>query len=388
MPTAVLDLDLKRLPREIKGLDGYSKAFTLCRIGQKPVGSTMLPVINGVIRTEEVYEELLDTAGHHLATGWLEDFCEKSGLPAESRSYSLVTIAICTRNRTADLKECLDALSRLPDDVQEILVIDNCPSTNDTQNLVAGYSGVRYVCELKPGLNNARNRALAEATHDIVAFTDDDARPDAGWLRALAPHFDHPLVGAVTGLTLPAELETEAQEVFETFSSFSKGFQRKTYDADSGSPLTSGRIGAGANMALRKSVLQTVGPFDAALDAGTPTQSGGDHEYFFRLLKKGHRIVYEPEALSWHRHSRTGKELQATLKGYGTGVYAFWTKALIVDKEFSVFRFSYSWFIHEQLPNLIKAVLQRPNTKPFTLILYELAGCIAGPWAYLRSRRQ
>ena len=103
--------------------------------------------------------------------------------------FPSATIAICTRNRTDDLRRCLDALIKLPNDGQEILVIDNAPSNDDTLKLVEDYSKVRYVREPRPGLNIARNRALKEASNEIVAFTDDDAVPDQLWLRGLLKNY-------------------------------------------------------------------------------------------------------------------------------------------------------------------------------------------------------
>jgi glycosyltransferase involved in cell wall biosynthesis len=285
------------------------------------------------------------------------------------------------------LRRCLNALIKLPDDGQEILVIDNCPSTDETYQLVAAYTGVRYIRELRPGLNVARNRALQEAQHEVVAFTDDDAVPDTTWLRALLKNFDNPLVLCVTGLTMPLELETEAQEAFEKYNSFNKGFTKKLYSSIKNNPLATGGVGAGANMALRKSVQQEVGFFDEALDAGTLTQSGGDHEFFARILLAGFYIVYEPEALSWHRHRRTWRETRKAIEGYGTGVYAFWTRTLFVEREFSIVRFPWDWFMDEQLPKLVRAIIRRPNAQSLSLVLAELRGCYMGPWAYFLSRR-
>ncbi len=51
-----------------------------------------------------------------------------------------------------------------------------------------------------------------------------------------------------------------------------------------------------------------------------PTQSGGDHEFFARILLAGFYIVYEPEGLSWHRHRRTWEETHKAIQGYGTGL--------------------------------------------------------------------
>jgi hypothetical protein len=135
-------------------------------------------------------------------------------------------------------------------------------------------------------------------------------------------------------------------------------------------------------------VQQLVGLFDEALDAGTPTESGGDHEFFARILLTGYRIVYEPDALSWHRHRRTWKETKKAIRGYGIGVYAFWTRLLIREKELGILKLPYNWFIKAQLPNVVKSTLGRPGSQPLSLLLAELQGCLLGPWKYLLSRRR
>jgi len=82
-------------------------------------------------------------------------------------------------------------------------VVDNCPADTTTASLVAGYPEIEYVLEPRPGLDTARNRGLHAATGEIIAFTDDDAQVEEGWLDALRANFDDPLVAVVTGLTLP-----------------------------------------------------------------------------------------------------------------------------------------------------------------------------------------
>jgi len=221
-----------------------------------------------------------------------------------------------------------------------------------------------------------------------VAFTDDDAIVDREWLAALVRNFDDPRVLCVTGLTMPVELETEAQELFEAYSPFGRGFERRVFDAVRSSPLAVGRVGAGANMALRRSALDLVGEFDEALDGGTPTRSGGDHEMFSRILAAGFRIVYDPAALSWHRHRRSMEELRETLRGYGTGVYAMWTRALVEGREYGVFKQAAAWLRYGQVPELARALAGRPRRMPLSLLAAEWRGCLAGPFAYLASRRQ
>jgi glycosyltransferase involved in cell wall biosynthesis len=388
MATAIFDLDLQQLPSKLTIADEYDQVFVLFRLKGKPVGRIWVPVINNQITETELRDAAIETVGSNLWEYWLHNYLAWDETPITRIRLPLATVAVCTRDRPDDVHRCLTALQQLPDDGQELLVIDNCPSSDATQQVVERFAGVRYVREERPGLNVARNRALREAKHDIVAFTDDDAAPDPAWLRSLLQNFDDSMVLCVTGLVMPLELETEAQEWFERYSSFSKGFKRQIFESTKQNPLATGRVGAGASMALRKQVLQWVGPFDEHLDAGTPTCSGGDHELFARILMQGYRIVYDPAALSWHRHRRTWEELQRALYGYGVGVYAFWTRMLLIEKEWTMLKIALDWLRCDQIPHLYRSLLKQPGSVPLDLIMAELSGCLNGPSAYLKSRQR
>jgi len=388
VPTAVLDLDFQQLPPAITVPERYDRALILTRLRGHPVGQAILPVVNGRISGLELRDALMDAAGWTLWERWLHDWLGWEGARATNATPPTAAVAVCTRDRPKDLRRCLEAIMRLPDDGQEVLVVDNCPSTETTRCLVESYGRVRYVREERPGLDIARNRALREARHEVVAFIDDDAAPDPGWLRALLRNFDDRRVLCVTGLTMPLELETEAQEWFERHSTFSRGFRRAVFERFNLNPMAAGRVGTGANMALRRSVIELVGPFDEVLDVGTPTHSGGDNEMFSRIVAAGYRIVYDPTALSWHRHRRTWEEVRRAFYGYGVGVYAAWTRSLLVEGEPGGLKLAWRWLRHGQLPVLVHSLLKRPNSMPLNLILAELRGCAVGPWAYLSSRKQ
>jgi GT2 family glycosyltransferase len=388
MATAVLDLDLQDLPSEISDLDRYTHAFILIRFKGCPVGKATLPVFNGRISGTDLKPALIDAAGDVLWEKWLHDYLNWDETDTPGYTPPTATVAVCTRDRPEDLKRCLDALMRLPDDGQEFLVIDNCPATDETQHLVEHYPKVRYVREDVPGSSAARNRALREASHEIVAFTDDDAAPDAGWLRALMRNFANPRVLCVTGQVMPLELENDAQEWFEQYSPLGRGFRRVVFDGAHCDRFRVAPVGVSANMALRRSLLDSVGAFDEVLGVGTPTRCGEDHDLFSRILANGYQIVYDPTALSWHRHRRTWEDMSKTLYGYGVGVYAFWTRSLVVERELGVLQMPWGWFLFEQLPNLIRSVLKRPGSTPTDLLLAELRGCLNGVSAYFSSRKQ
>jgi glycosyltransferase involved in cell wall biosynthesis len=389
MATKILDLELSDTKKTIRVDARYDAAYVVLRAGAKPIAIEHARVCDGLLDLGALKKKVL---AKHRKTIWTQyvarKMCAESGdRPKISKPGVSATVAVCTRERPEDLKMCLDALMRLVDDGQEYLIVDNAPVTHATRHLVAKYPRARYVCQPLVGLDRARNMALQEARHDIVAFCDDDAVPDAGWLRALCSGFCDPLVLGVTGLTLPYELETRAQEWFERYAGFSKGLTRKKFDGARHNVLNVGQIGAGANMALRRSVIDLIGPFDEALDCGTLTRSGGDHDMFSRILKRGYRIVYEPVAINRHRHRRTWKELRNTIYGYGVGVYARLAKQLMIEGEPGALAIGWAWFRYDQLPDLLRSVRCDKKRKPLDLLLAELAGCAAGPWCYARARR-
>jgi glycosyltransferase involved in cell wall biosynthesis len=384
MPTAVLQVDASRLPPRLEVPEGYQRALILVWWRTTPVGQVDLPVRRGVVAGDELRQAVIATAGGRIAECRLAEFL---GLDAPERETTPpATVAVCTRDRPEDLGRCLAAIAGLVDDGHEILVVDSASASDATRQIAERHPGVRYLREERPGLDRARNRAIREARHEIVAFTDDDATPDRGWLPALALGFRDPRTLCVTGLTLPLELETPAQEWFERTNGFGRGYRPAVHDGIGCDPFFVHRVGAGVNMALRRSVLDLVGPFDDALDAGTPTRSGGDHDMFTRVLAAGYRIEYRPTAVNWHRHRRGWDELKAAIYGYGVGVYGYLTGRLLDGEARAVV--VALWWLPWQLAALGRGLLRRPGSMPPELMWAELRGCVAGPAAYVRSRRR
>jgi GT2 family glycosyltransferase len=388
MATKVLDLEFTALPEQVTGLTGYEAALCLIRYHRKPVTRIQIPVRNDCITGADLREALLKSALPELCEGWFDWLLGRDPVDPASAPLPQTTVAVCTRDRPEDLRQCLESLQRLPDDGQEILVIDNCPSTDAAERLACEYRRCRYVRENRPGLNFARNRALREATGAVIAFIDDDAVAEPCWLRAVLSGFEDPLVMAVTGPIMPLELETEAQELFEQMGGLFRGFRRCRYSLDTHNPLAGGSAGSGANMAVRRELIEKVGLFDEALDAGTVTRSGGDTEMLTRILSAGFEIVYQPDALNWHRHRRTRQELKAAVYGYGVGLYAAWTHRLFAGKEWAVLKAAWSRSWRLQAPRILSSLLRRPGAWPLDLALAELWGTFAGPFAYWRARHR
>jgi hypothetical protein len=249
MATAVVQLELNSRRNDLLVPGSYARALVLLRWAGRPVGQLVLPVTGGRIALAVVQDALTRSATWNVWAAWLHDSLGWD--EAETRSPApRATVAVCTRNRPLDLSRSLEAIAALPDDGQDVIVVDNNSSDGSTADVVARWPKARYIRHADGGLNAARNRAVREARQPIVAFTDDDAFVDPGWLRALTRDFENPLVLCATGLTMPVELETEAQELFERYSPFSRSFRRRVFDGASMNPMAVGPVGAGANMAV------------------------------------------------------------------------------------------------------------------------------------------
>jgi len=331
---------------------------------------------------------LADRLGHEMPAAddlaTIPRSCPRHQDPPAAR----VTVAVCTRNRAPQLAACLDALIALdyPAPLLDIVVVDNAPRDSSTRDLVAAYPAIRYVCEPRPGLDNARNRAIAEARGEILAYTDDDVSVDRGWIAAIARAFEEePHAMCVTGLVVPDEIDTPAQLLFERYGGFNRGYQRWVYRVEDRAASAvkhyggTGRFGTGANMAFRTRFFAEQGPFDPNLDVGTPANGGGDLEIFLRVLKHGHALVYEPAALVRHRHRRTYAELRTQIANNGIGFYAYLvrTARAYPDERRHVLRLGVWWLWWWNARRLVAALLGR-GTVPLDLVLAELKGSFVG----------
>jgi glycosyltransferase involved in cell wall biosynthesis len=335
---------------------------------------------------EWIRDEIHAQLARQLMTTTLGPKLEAAGPATDLPRCSVV---ICTRDRAELLDECLDSVLALDYPDFEVVVVDNAPSDNATQTL-ASRRPVRYAREDRPGLDWARNRGLSASRGEIVAFVDDDARPDRGWLRAIAAAFADPEVMAVGGMVAPRELETRAQMLFELeLGGMTQGLTRRTIRAAHSTArdlLWVSSFAVGTNMAYRRSVFDHVGGFDPALDVGTATGSGGDLEMCHRLVARGHTMVYEPAAVVWHVHRRTllGLERQLHANGLGFGSYLLTCARNGTVGRLSIIRFA----LAEWLWGWILKRLFRPGDVPRRLVWAELLGALRSPLAYRKAHRQ
>ena len=207
----------------------------------------------------------------------------------------------------------------------EILVVDNAPASDATRQVVQSFPGVRYFREPRRGLSPARNAALAHSSGDVVAFVDDDVVVHPDWLTRIGRCFHDHRVMVATGLVLPAQLETQAQLMFERdFQFFHQGYRRRHFDSSYfEASRTKGvqvwMLGAGANMAIRRKAFELGYRFDTRLGPGVFGGCGEDSEYWYRVLQDGWSCVYEPAACVFHYHRREISALRRLVYEYMKG---------------------------------------------------------------------
>lgn len=399
-PCLVLDVDLAETVPSLEppGLGGARCAWVLVRFSSEPLG-TVIVQIPRLGMNRDTLSEIL----RHEFASELED----AGRPAHAAKRlatrnSLhaagpeIAVVVCTRERPDGLEKCLASLMRQTYPRFRVVVVDNARASNASERVVAKFADDRliYVVEPTPGLSWARNRGLRATTAPVIAWIDDDEIADSEWLTEIACAFsNHPEASAVSGMMLPAELDSWPQVRFEQYGGHSKhrGFRSTVFSPETWRtqhplyPLPP--FGTGGNMAFRRESLTERGGFDLALGAGSPAMGGEDTKIFSEILGYGGTVVYQPTALTFHFHRRDEAALTSQMLGYGVGLTAFYTSMLLSHPK--LLRDTY-----RLIPNVCRDILgtgslrsgHLPPDFPRALRAANRRGLIFGPGRYLKER--
>jgi glycosyltransferase involved in cell wall biosynthesis len=228
------------------------------------------------------------------------------------------SLLICSRNRAQLLSETIQSILAGYKVPAEIIVIDQSDIPNA---LLSSFQPdrpctFRYIWSEKKGVSLGRNMAISMSSHQIIIITDDDMLATLSWLETIVK-------------TLVASGErsviTGRVGISGTEGGFAPSIQENkhliTYE---------GRVGRDVlytgNMAAYRSAFEEVGYFDERLGPGTEYPAAEDNDLCFRLLEAKYRIIYEPNALLFHRAWRSGKEFLSLHWNYGLGQGAFYAK--------------------------------------------------------------
>jgi len=224
--------------------------------------------------------------------------------PERQRAWPRVSVVVCAYNAADTLEDNLRSLEQLTYPDYEIILV-NDGSKDRTSEIGHRFSKVRVIDTTNAGLSAARNVGLAEATGEIVAYTDADTRVDRDWLTFLVqPFLNSDVVGSGGPNVVPPDDPPIAQCIARA----------------PGGPthvLLDDRIAEhvpGCNMAFRRDALLAIGGFNPIY-----LRAGDDVDVCWRLQARGWKIGFASSALVWHHHRSSVKAYWRQQVGYGEG---------------------------------------------------------------------
>lgn len=239
-----------------------------------------------------------------------------------------ISVVICTRNRPDTVGQAVESVAECDYPEFDVHIMDQ--STDElTRNIVQGLAArfapkcrINYHHLDKAGLSRAYNAGMRVSDGPIIACTDDDVIVPHDWLAQIARAFaSDPEVGLLYGQVLvPESLKGEQEKGIVIPSLLVE--QRRRLSKGQGFKV----FGMGANMAIRRTLLDKVGGFDEALGGGGPLRSSQDFDFAYRTYHFGSAILLEPSVKVDHYGTRTAEQWPATMKAYGIGDGAFYSK--------------------------------------------------------------
>lgn len=216
--------------------------------------------------------------------------------------FPRVSVVVASYNGAATLETCLNSLDRLNYPDYEVILVDD-GSADPTRQIAARFPAVRVIHQENRGLSTARNRGIAAATGEIVAFTDSDCRAEEDWLYYLVGDLlRHQYAGIGGHNLLPPEDSPIAAAVM-----VSPGGPAHVMLTD-----TEAEHIPGCNMAFYKSALGAIGGFDPVF-----RKAGDDVDICWRLHQQGYKIGFSPAGFVWHYRRSTVRAYLKQQNGYG-----------------------------------------------------------------------
>jgi len=213
-----------------------------------------------------------------------------------------ITVAICTWKRPALLRETLRSLTALtvPAGLRWELLIVNNSEPDETDAVAAMFAKtlpVRVAHERRPGIAQARNAALENASGSLLLWTDDDVQVEPAWLSTYVHYFSTLSADIVFGRVLP--LWPDGQPPRWYGPKMAGMFAILDLDRPAGLVTDSGVMGFNVNLGMRTAAVRSIGGY-AKRDNQGRLASEDDTDLFLRAHAAGLRIAYAPEAVVHH----------------------------------------------------------------------------------------
>lgn len=243
-----------------------------------------------------------------------------------------VSIINPVRNTQRTLQRCLESLVNLdyPREKLEFVFADGGSSDSTVQIIrkwQENYPQIKLVevanCK-SPG--EARNAALKVAKGDYILFTDGDCYVRRDWVnKILEPFFRDAKIGMVGGEILTLRTDNNNVETYCEQTGFLSVSGRCRLTAEGYYPNIEKDLPHEVNGNIHS-------PFFATANAGVSKEAvdaigrefwhertNEDVDFSIRIIKKGFRLYFKPDAIVEHIHRMTLKDYEKQLFGYGFG---------------------------------------------------------------------
>ncbi|MFH1249405.1 MAG: glycosyltransferase [archaeon] len=209
-----------------------------------------------------------------------------------------VVVAVCTHNRKQHLLQTIKAFNKIKRKNFKLAIIDS----SDQELIKNEKKGIDFYLHMpdKKPLSIKRNIAINKIDSSLILFTDDDCIPSKNWVNEITSPFKDDRVMCVTGKTIPSE-EFKKSNYERIFTFDNLGNNKREIIKHFGLHNL-WKVGHGNNMAFRTSVFKEIRLFDESLGVGSPINAGEDVDMFYRIYKKGHKIIFNPNAIIIHKH--------------------------------------------------------------------------------------
>jgi len=263
-----------------------------------------------------------------------------------------VSVIIPVLNDSKRLVLCVEALERqtYPREQYEIIVVDN-GSSEDVEPCLRPFDRVVLAHEPAPGPAAARNKGIALARGEVLAFTDSDCIPDEDWIEKGARSLlTHPYCGMAAGGIDFMFSNPARPTVCELYDSMMYLQQRRYVEKR--------RFGATANLFTLKSVIDDVGLFD---DVTYNLSACEDTDWGWRVFDKGYKQIYAQEARVRHPARHEFRELYKKLIRTIEGRASFenkWSVSKRTSERLGAWRDNVNWSL-----NRAAIIVKEPGLK-------------------------
>ncbi|SFS40568.1 glycosyltransferase [Saccharopolyspora flava] len=229
----------------------------------------------------------------------------------------VVSVIVVNYRGADDTITCLRAVRDeldYPADKLEVLCVDNASGDDSARRIREAVPEARLIeSPTNSGFAGGCNLAASEASGQVLAFLNNDARPDRGWVRSAVEVLRaEPTVGAVASKVLDWD-GRRIDFVDGGLTWFGMGYKRHAGELDDGSHDAARDVlfGTGSALFVRAELFTALDGFDERF-----FMFYEDVDLGWRLNLRGWRVRYEPRSLTFHRHHASMAEVSSSREHY------------------------------------------------------------------------